>query len=139
MLLFGGSLEARRDSERRTARTARTASCALIALVSVAAVSIVARVANAEDAQLEEIVVTGSRIPRVDFESASPILSVPSKTFERTQAVTVELVLNTLPQFVPSITNTTNAVGDGVSAGQANVDLRGLGALRHWCWLTEGG
>ena len=37
---------------------------------------------------------------------------------------TVESALNTLPQFVPAYTSTSNNPGNG---GQANVDLRGLG------------
>ena len=84
---------AQRAEERRTARTA---SCALIALASVAAVSIVVRVANAEDARLEEIVVRG-RAYSCRLRIGEPHQFGPSKTFNRGQAVTVHLVLNTLP------------------------------------------
>lgn len=79
------------------------------------------------DEALEEITVTGSRIVRRDFQSASPIATVDAELFEQTAAITVESVLNTLPQFVPSITSTSNNPSNG---GQANVSLRGLGTTR---------
>src|SRR5262245_3522040 len=63
--------------------------------------------ALAEDA-VEEIVVTGSRIARPDFESASPIVSVDEDFLRRTGSSTVESQLNTLPQLVPSYTSTSN-------------------------------
>ena len=81
--------------------------------------------AFARDEDLEEIIVTGTRIARRDFESASPIVSVTQELFERTGSITVETTLNTLPQFVPAYTNTSNLASNG---GQANVQLRGLGS-----------
>jgi len=76
---------------------------------------------------LEEITVTGTRIKRQDYASASPISTVDAELFNNTGAPTIETVLNTLPQFVPSITSTSNNPGNG---GQANVALRGLGSKR---------
>jgi outer membrane receptor protein involved in Fe transport len=80
-----------------------------------------------DEEAIEEVVVTGSRIVRRDFQSASPIQTVDAELFEQVAAVTVEAALNTLPQFVPSITSTSNNPSNG---GQANVDLRGLGTQR---------
>jgi len=77
-----------------------------------------------QEAELEQVVVTGSRIARPDYDSASPIVSVTRELFERTGSNTVETALNTLPQFVPAYTSTSNNPGNG---GQANVQLRGLG------------
>jgi outer membrane receptor protein involved in Fe transport len=74
--------------------------------------------------ELEQVIVTGSRIARPDFDSASPIVSVTEELFQRSGSGTVETTLNTLPQFVPSYTSTSNNPGNG---GQANVSLRGLG------------
>ena len=74
--------------------------------------------------ELEEVLVTGTRIARRDFESASPIVSVTQEFFERTGSSTVETALNTLPQFVPAYTSTSILASNG---GQANVQLRGLG------------
>lgn len=77
--------------------------------------------------EIEEITVTGSRILRQDYSSASPISTVDAELFNNTGAPTIETVLNTLPQFVPSITSTSNNPSNG---GQANVALRGLEAKR---------
>lgn len=77
--------------------------------------------------EVEEIVVTGTRIVRQDYAAASPISTVDAELFEDTGAPTIETVLNTLPQFVPAITSTSNNPSNG---GQANVALRGLGTRR---------
>ncbi len=81
-------------------------------------------VARADDPPLEEIVVTGSRITRRDFESASPIVSVPATAFAETGAISVERTLAMLPQFVPTVTGTSNEPSND---GQANLSLRGIG------------
>lgn len=78
----------------------------------------------AQDDALEEVVVTGSRIARPDFESASPIVSISEAAFERTGATSVDAVMNRLPQFVPDVTSTSNNPSNG---GQGNIQLRGLG------------
>ena len=77
-----------------------------------------------EPAKLERVSVTGSRIARPDFESASPIVTVPAEAFQQTGAPTVEATLNKFPQFVPSFDGTSNNPADG---GKAQLDLRGLG------------
>lgn len=82
---------------------------------------------EAERERLEEITVTGTRIMRQDYQSASPISTVDAELFEQTGAPTIETVLNTLPQFVPAITTTSNNPSNG---GQANVALRGLKTSR---------
>jgi iron complex outermembrane receptor protein len=78
-----------------------------------------------QEAELEQVFVTGSRIARPDFDSASPIVSVTQELFQRTGSSTVETAINTLPQFVPGFTSTSNNPGNN---GQANVQLRGLGS-----------
>ena len=83
--------------------------------------------AQGVDEPLEEITVTGSRIVRQDYQSSSPISTVDAELFEQTGAPTIETVLNTLPQFVPAITTTSNNPSNG---GQANVALRGIGTTR---------
>lgn len=83
--------------------------------------------AQADEDEIEEITVTGSRLIRKDYQAASPISTIDAKLFNDTGAPTIETVLNTLPQFVPSITSTSNNPSNG---GQANVSLRGLGTTR---------
>jgi outer membrane receptor protein involved in Fe transport len=94
-----------------------------MALVS--ALCIACGITSAQDHDLEQVIVTGSRIARPDFHSASPIVSVTRELFERTGSSTVETTINTLPQFVPGYTSTSNNPGNN---GQANVQLRGLGS-----------
>ena len=89
-----------------------------------ATLGLVTSLALAQEADFEQVIVTGSRIARPDFDSASPIVSVTEDFFRRNGSRTVESQLNTLPQFVPSFTSTSNNPGNG---GQANLDLRGLG------------
>lgn len=95
-------------------------------LVEATALSLLAQTALPVAAQdeLEQVVVTGSRIARPDFSSASPIVSVTEELFQRSGSRTVEATLNTLPQFVPAYTGTSNNPANG---GQANISLRGLG------------
>jgi iron complex outermembrane receptor protein len=77
--------------------------------------------------EVEAITVTGSRIVRNDYQADTPIVTVSAESLERTGSVTVETLLNQMPQFVPSVTATSNNPG---GTGQANVELRGLGTQR---------
>ena len=86
--------------------------------------------AAAQDAEVGEVVVTGSRIARQDYVSESPIVTVNADQIAAVGSVTVENTLNQLPQFTPSNgagTNTTNFV---TTPGQAYANLRGLGPTR---------
>lgn len=75
-------------------------------------------------AYVDHIIVTGTRIARRDYESASPIVTVTPEFFQSIGAPTVEAALNQLPQFVPHGTSTSN---NPSTDGQARVNLRGLG------------
>lgn len=83
-----------------------------------------AQVAPQDDvAQVDEIVVTGSRIARKDYVANTPIVTVDQQDLQATGSVTVDTLINDLPQFVPASNATSNNPGNG---GQANVQLRGL-------------
>ncbi len=88
-----------------------------------------AAVANPEDQADEDdaIVVTGSRIVRPDLEAPSPITTVDSEQFDLTGTVTVETLLNELPQLIPGNTRTSNNQG---GEDFSTLDLRGLGPNR---------
>ncbi len=77
--------------------------------------------------EVEEITVTGSRIVRQDFETASPVFTLDSSAFETAGTMQIEQVLNELPQIVPALTTTSNNPSNG---GQANINMRGLGTAR---------
>ena len=76
--------------------------------------------------ELEEVVVTGSRIRKKDFTSNAPVATVGFEQIELTGTVNTESLLNTLPQTVPGLDRTSNNPGNGT----ASVDLRGLGSNR---------
>ncbi len=79
---------------------------------------------------LEEVVVTGTRIARSDYESASPIVTVSRSIFDLSGSPSVQRMLDTLPQFSPWITETTNNPPGPMLYGAATLDLRGLGPGR---------
>ena len=86
---------------------------------------------------LEEIVVTGSRIPRRDYESFSPIVTIKADTFEDRSNIGVESALNQMPQFNPAGTQAlaspagTPFPAATAAPGAATVNLRGLGMNRN--------
>lgn len=78
------------------------------------------------DESIEEVVVTGSRIPRKDLVANSPVNVVQAEEFALSATTEVETLLNTLPQAISSNGPSTNNPGNG----QANVNLRNLGTVR---------
>lgn len=77
--------------------------------------------------EVEAIVITGSRIVRQDYDAISPITTVDSETIELTSTLSVESLLNELPQVVAGNMRTSNNSG---GEEFATVDLRGLGPSR---------
>jgi outer membrane receptor protein involved in Fe transport len=88
--------------------------------------------AYAQETGLEEITVTGSRIVRRDLDAASPIVTVDTDRLENSSTISIESVLNQMPQFVPDNTQfDSQNVGSGAQVpGIATVNLRGIGANR---------
>jgi len=84
--------------------------------------------------ELQEVVVTGSRIQRSkDLESSSPLVTVTSDVLTNISTVGVENALNQLPQFVAAQTqfvNSDNSPSATDVPGAATIDLRGLGTNR---------
>jgi outer membrane receptor protein involved in Fe transport len=77
---------------------------------------------------MEEVIVTGSRVRRVDTESASPIVTIDQAAIEKTGVTTAGDLLQRLPTVSGAATNP--AVNNGGGFGEANVELRGLDAKR---------
>ncbi len=75
----------------------------------------------------EAIVVTGSRIDRA-FDAPTPTLQVTASDLSVAARTNVAAALNDLPQF--RATTSPQTTGTNTSAGQAPVDLRGLGISR---------
>jgi iron complex outermembrane recepter protein len=88
---------------------------------------------DAEPAQLQEVVVTGSRIAAPNLTSTSPIQVISSKTIQQTGKNDISDVLLQLPQnFNNSIGQDFSGSTSGLTAagGITTADLRGLGPNR---------
>ena len=82
---------------------------------------------------LEEVIVTGSRIARRDYQSPSPIVTVGSESLSGAGQPTLDRAIGQMPQFAAA--QGLAQVGDvqartGFSGGQSYSDLRGLGSNR---------
>src|SRR5690349_14033423 len=88
-----------------------------------AAAAAPAATANAE---VSEIVVTGTRIPTPNLTSVAPVTSVTAADIKAQGVTRVEDLINSLPQaFASQGSNISNG-----SNGTATVNLRGLGSNR---------
>jgi outer membrane receptor protein involved in Fe transport len=82
----------------------------------------------APETSLEEVVVTGSRIRRVDAETANAVFVVDQTTIQDSGIQTVGDLL----QRIPSVSGkgTTPNVNNGGGFGSSSIELRGLDARR---------
>ncbi|MDY6982347.1 MAG: TonB-dependent receptor plug domain-containing protein, partial [Pseudomonadota bacterium] len=88
-----------------------------------------AHAAEDDTADLEEVVVTGSRIVRRDLETNSPLLTIDIQQFEDNTFISVEEALNDLPQFMAggvgmsasAVTSmqAANGIAGGLGSGDA--------------------
>jgi iron complex outermembrane recepter protein len=100
-----------------------------VALFAAGAVSVGAyssgAVAQTGD-EVEQIIVTGSRIPQPNIEGASPVTTVGSKDIELQGVTDTANLVNSLPQaFAQQGSNVANG-----SSGTSTLDLRNLGNTR---------
>ncbi len=102
----------------------RAVRVALIAASAGAVVHVPA--ASAQDQELEQIVVTGSRIPQANLEGTSPVSVIGAQDVMFEGTVQVEDLINNLPQaFADQGGNISNG-----ATGTATVNLRNLGTDR---------
>jgi iron complex outermembrane recepter protein len=83
---------------------------------------------SSEVKTLEAVQVTGSRIPRTQQETASPIYTVNKEAIEKTGALTIGDFLQEIPSVSGAATNPS--VNNGGGEGKATVSLRGLSEER---------
>ena len=81
---------------------------------------------DVEDGELEEVVVTGSRLKRVDLTSVTPVSVVTGEEFKISGNLNIEQKLAELGQTLPAFGPSSNNPGNGT----ATVNLRGLGTAR---------
>ena len=101
-----------------------------IALLAAGAVSATAyssgTVAQSAGEEIEQIVVTGSRIARPEAEATSPMAVIGTEAIALLGTQNIENILNVMPQVVATTTSASNNPGGGV----ATVNLRNLGSQR---------
>jgi iron complex outermembrane recepter protein len=124
-------------SQRSTVGAAIATILAGSALTSYGAVAQSAE--SEQDEELVELVVTGSRIVRRDYEANSPLVSVDSAALEQRAGLNVESFLNQLPSYNPAASpNVKGGAGSNSdvqisavnSVGIASISLRGFGPNR---------
>src|SRR5262245_50188232 len=96
-----------------------------VALVAASAAN-AADEAKPADTTVGELVVTGSRIPQPNLTSTSPITVVNNAELKAEGTISVESLINNLPQ---AFAGQTDAVANGAT-GTATVNLRGIGTTR---------
>ncbi|MGV3770593.1 MAG: TonB-dependent receptor plug domain-containing protein [Sphingobium phenoxybenzoativorans] len=94
---------------------------------SAAAQAVLPQQADADEAQTQDIVVTGSRIVRDGFNAPTPISVIGKDQIENRAALSVGAVLQETPSFRPS--QNPSAARTFTNSGYF-ADLRGLGANR---------
>src|SRR5688572_10728180 len=91
-----------------------------------------------QEAALDEIVVTGSRIRQNPLEERLPVLSVSQDDYEASGATSIADFIQKLPIAGSAINRTNNSSGNlgyppdggGIGAGAAEMDLRYLASKR---------
>lgn len=104
--------------------------CVLLASAATALPSLPALAQETDSAArpIEEVVITGSRIRRVDEETASPVFVMDQNTIANTGVQTLGDLMMRVPAISGAATNPQ--VNNGGGTGESNVELRGLGAQR---------
>jgi outer membrane receptor protein involved in Fe transport len=86
--------------------------------------------AVAQETEIEQIIVTGSRIASSSLESASPLQVIGAQDIDESGVVNIQDLLLKSPAFGTPGINRTNSNFSTSSAGVATVDLRNLGTAR---------
>lgn len=88
--------------------------------------------AMAQEADVSEIVVTGSRIPQPNLSSISPIQTVGAQDVVRGGRPVTADIINQLPMVVQGTGSSLSSTSNPLSGpgGVATVDLRGMGPTR---------
>jgi outer membrane receptor protein involved in Fe transport len=94
-------------------------------------------VAQEESAPLEEVVVIGSRIPRLKAEGPAPITTIDAKQISADGLASIPDVLRSLTQNAGETQSQASFNGADFTPGAQQVDLRGLGS-NHTLVLVNG-
>lgn len=118
----------RTNSQRARWRVAATlfAASSLVAFGATAQETDEAEEGSEDAVEFETFEVTGSRIKRSDYETASPVLVIDREAIERTGLNSIGELIKDLPQAGASLGRAFNNGGDG----SVEIDLRNLGSTR---------
>lgn len=108
------------QSRSRSSLARGAATCALLTTAALA-------LTPAYGQEVEELIVTGTRIRQPGVVSSSPIYSIGAEEIQRQQEPEIEKMLRLLPITVPSDGQNVN----NGTQGAATIDLRGLGSQRN--------
>ena len=110
---------------RRQSLLATTMICGVVA--SFAAMPSHALAADAKAVEVEEVVVTGSRVTVPGIKSASPIMSVGAEDIRLAATPELAKIIKDLPISIPGDGENVNNGTSGVTT----INLRGLGSQRN--------
>src|SRR6266545_3801349 len=117
------------SKNKQRARTVFARKSSVVA-TEIALALMAAQIAHAQQPpaeQVERIEITGTRIPQVNVEGATPITTLNAQDIKFDGHAKAEDLLNQLPQvFTSQGSNTSNG-----ATGTANVNLRNLGPTRN--------
>jgi iron complex outermembrane recepter protein len=89
-----------------------------------------ATASQSEAKKLETVTVTGTRIPRVDVETAQPVVTIDRKQIQNQGFTSVADILQNLTEVGTPPISRADALASGEDVGGYYVDLRNLGANR---------
>ncbi|HEY5809361.1 MAG TPA: TonB-dependent receptor [Povalibacter sp.] len=103
-----------------------------LATLFISAAAVAAAPVQAQDTNIQEVVVTGSRIAAPNLASTSPVQVVTSKEIQQSGRNDAVEILNQLPQVIQNsavdFSNTSNSLS--TPGGMTTVNLRGIGPQR---------
>src|SRR6185369_8518761 len=100
-----------------------SAACALAAGAAVGAEA-------AAEPEIEQVVVTGSRLATTGFTTPTPVTVLGAEAIQELGITNIGAGANQLPAFRATTTPTTNGFGS-FNVGAQIVNLRGLGVTRN--------
>ena len=119
---------------RGVALGTRSLMIAVLSLAANVGVAAESDASSSAEAEIEEVIVTGSRIRRDEFSSASPIQVLDGAGSRDVGLIdTVSLIQSTSQATGQQIDSTFTAFVLDNGPGSAQVNLRGLGANRCCC------
>lgn len=116
-----------RTSQHSRSKLASAIKLGLIASVSTTAFTVSTSAVAQEEAKVERIQVTGSRIQRTDMETASPVTVIDASAIKASGATSIDEILQQMTATGGAMTNP--GINNG-SQGGASINLRGLGSQR---------